>query len=455
MPVVKARASTPETPRVNRDTLRRAALYNANPVGPFLKPKLIVPVDTETLVRRDTRGIPLASEKPSAQQIAERERGFVQSAREPGRRGWYVGHANKASVYSTEPENLLRYGHGGARALQRGRLSKRLTNTEWTPKLVAEPMASAAASSMAAPRLWPDASAQPSGSAAEPTATAAGKFKRSNQSWFASQTSVGAAPALEPTPGLAVTLPASSLVEGRPREPSLRSLQRLQRTLAREADAEARFEVAVEADQRRRAEANRRAEAALLFEGLGPEARLKAMRRTDREINGGGRGGRGRRGGARAGGGGGSRVVPPPAERRRPRYCGGLTVCVEARGEVDPGEAVRRAAGGEVQRTQDKWGLLGRFHAKWYQSAADKARFSYANLAAALADASRGNADAAAITREQFTAVGAGLCGGGGGGGDACPLRAPSLSCYSLLLVPSSSPAMRTLRRRFAASRIS
>ena len=72
MPVVNARASTPETPRVNRDTLRRAALYNANPVGPFLKPKLIVPVDTETLVRRDTRGIPLASEKPSAQQIAER-----------------------------------------------------------------------------------------------------------------------------------------------------------------------------------------------------------------------------------------------------------------------------------------------------------------------------------------------------------------------------------------------
>jgi hypothetical protein len=80
MPKVGPRAATPETPRMKRDTMRRAALYNSSPVAPFLKPKLTVPVDEDSLVRRDTRGIPFASAKPGAQQMAERDRGFVQSA---------------------------------------------------------------------------------------------------------------------------------------------------------------------------------------------------------------------------------------------------------------------------------------------------------------------------------------------------------------------------------------
>ena len=81
MPKVGLRPQTPETPRMSRETLRRAALYNANPVGPYLKPKLTRPVDQDTLVRDSTtKGTPLVSDKPAAQQIQERERGHVQTA---------------------------------------------------------------------------------------------------------------------------------------------------------------------------------------------------------------------------------------------------------------------------------------------------------------------------------------------------------------------------------------
>ena len=442
MPKVGPRAATPETPRMNRDTMRRAALYNSNPVAPFLKPRLTAPVDEDSLVRRDTRGIPFASSKPGAQQIVERERGFVKSAPPNGesRPGWNVGYINKTSVYSTEPQNLLRYGVSGAKKLQRGRLSKRLENSEWTPKLVAEPSASAAANPMTTPGAWPDHAAQPFGSSARPTELAAGPHKRLNQSWYARETSVADAPALVPTHGMtnsrygqmSVTLPASSMAIDRPPvEPPLRARDRLERTVAREEDTEARFELLAAAERRRRFMATQRAESGILHEGLGPEARLKAQRLADRELakrrcGGGGKAtkkasGAGgadagpglesssepRRGAKAAsssssGGSSGQRVVIPNGERRRPRYCGGLTVCVEARGELDLGEAVRRAASSELQKTKDKWALVGRFHAKWFQSCKDKANFSYDGLVESMAAAAQGNLDSACVTREQF-----------------------------------------------------
>jgi hypothetical protein len=374
--------------------------------------------------------------------MVERDRGFVQSAPSgllSGSRsgvsqpGWNVGYLNKTSVYSTEPQHLLRFGVAGAKKLQRVRLSKRLENTEWTPKLVAEPSASAGPNPMATPGAWPDHAAQPFGASARPTVVAAGPHKRLNQSWFARESTVAEAPSLRPTRGMAnprygmlsVTLPAASVAVNRlPVEPQLRARDRLERTVAREADAEAKFEVLAAAERRRRSAATQRAESGLLHEGLGPEARLKALRLADRELSKRGGGGKKRDGGSSAGPGAegsaelrrllasvaagasggstGGRVVVPQGERRRPRYCGGLTVCVEARGESDLGEAVRRAATAEQQKAKDKWALVGRFHAKWFQSCKDKARFSYDGLTESLAAASGGNADAACCTREQF-----------------------------------------------------
>lgn len=157
MPKVGARASTPETPRINRDTLRRAVLYNSNPTGAFLKPKLTKSQgDDEAMSRTVSKGIPFASEKPMAQQISESNRGFVQSAPSSiSQKGWNVGYSNKTSVYSTEPQNLLRYGYSGAKQLQRKRLDKRIIVTEWTPKLEGKPSLSAAPNAQTTPGLWP------------------------------------------------------------------------------------------------------------------------------------------------------------------------------------------------------------------------------------------------------------------------------------------------------------
>jgi hypothetical protein len=178
MPKVNQRASTPETPRLKRDTLRRAALYNSNPVGPYLKPKLTAPTDEDTLVRVSNKGIPFAAEKPSAQQMQERDRGFIKSAPNSSGNlgpGWNVGYLNKASVYPTEPHNLLRFGHAGALKMQRGRINKDIVNTEWTPKLVMEP-SKAAGDVKGAPGAWPEASAYPTGAIV-------GDRRQKNESW--------------------------------------------------------------------------------------------------------------------------------------------------------------------------------------------------------------------------------------------------------------------------------
>jgi hypothetical protein len=164
MPKVGARASTPETPRINRDTLRRAVLYNANPTGAFLKPKLTKSQDDEALSRNSSKGIPFASEKPMAQQIFESDRGFVQSAPNSiSQKGWNVGYSNKTSIYSTEPQNLLRYGYTGAKQLQRKRLDKQIVPCEWTPKLEAKPSLSAAPNPQTTPGLWPSEGCHSSG----------------------------------------------------------------------------------------------------------------------------------------------------------------------------------------------------------------------------------------------------------------------------------------------------
>jgi hypothetical protein len=163
---------------------------------------------------------------------------------------------------------------------------------------------------------------------------------------------------------------------------------------------------------------NSRSDVAVLAQGLGPEAKLKVFRRAE-SINLSEK--------HQTGGTGtdtrsammktttahnkkfsqttpSSRVVIPKTERRRPRYCGGLTVCVETKtgSDFNIGDIARAAASKELQSTQAKWQLIGRFHAKWFQSDPNKHNFSYASLQHALTSTSAGNPDAMRITREQF-----------------------------------------------------
>jgi len=408
MPKVNQRASTPETPRLRRDTLRRAALYNSNPVGPFLKPKLTEPVDEDTLVRTSNRGIPFAAEKPSAQQRQERDRGFISSA--PARAigpGWNVGYQNKASVYPTEPHNLLRFGHVGAQKMQRGRINKNIVNTEWTPKLVMEP-SKGAGDVKGTPGVWPDAAAHPTG------AIVGLSRHKKNESWFAHETSAAPPTLPQPTAGMSVTLRSAetmlgseaSRAQGVTRGSALRSLDRLSRTLAREADSERVFCVQLNASRASLAASNASPSAAVLTEGLGPEATLKVLRRQLATHNKQQKAGGGSKKNAAQALGGGGRIVVPKSERRRPRFCGGLSVLVQdSRGGLDAGEAMRKAQSTEKQRAQQKWALLGRFHARWFQTARDKQRFSYDGLTTALSQASKDNADVSCVARDQFASV--------------------------------------------------
>ena len=74
-----------------------------------------------------------------------------------------------------------------------------------------------------------------------------------------------------------------------------------------------------------------------------------------------------RRESGQGGWGGEARIVIPAHERRKPRTCGGLLAVVENRADVDVAEAMRKEASAEQRRAAQKWQLLGRFHAKWYQ----------------------------------------------------------------------------------------
>jgi hypothetical protein len=211
-----------------------------------------------------------------------------------------------------------------------------------------------------------------------------------------------------------VTLPSAEAVlgsmsgaQGITRGTALRSLERLSRTLEREADSERRFGVQLEAARKAQAEVNFAPDADVLAEGLGPEATLKVLRgmASAKKKHGIRSAAAARKKSSEGGGGGGERIVAPKSERRRPRVCGGLSVIVQNSSGMDAGEAMRQAQSTEKQRAQQKWALLGRFHARWFQTARDKKRFGYEGLTTSLAEAARDNADVACVTRDQFASV--------------------------------------------------
>ena len=164
MPKIQPRSATPPTPRQPEDLLRRSSLYGANLKAPFIHKKLCEEVVDDLLVRSSERGIALASSVPAGQQMAERDSGFVRRAKVSvgPERAFYTG--TSTTVYSTEPKNLLRFGRSGAKQLQRGRLRGHLRNQEWTPKLLATPVAHSGPISMCSPALWPDEAQYTTGS---------------------------------------------------------------------------------------------------------------------------------------------------------------------------------------------------------------------------------------------------------------------------------------------------
>lgn len=442
MPKVPQRANTPPTPRVDGELLRKSSLYRDNPLTPHFKKEQYISED-EGLVRQSTKGIRLASEVPSSQQVAERNSGFVrrQKVSQVPERGWYVGTSNKVTTYSTEPKNLLRFGHRGAKNMQRGRLNVQIMDQEWTPKLVSQPVAHNGPISMCSPALWPDDSQYVTGSSVLRKRQLAKEQK--HPAWyersgevsvpllfclktchsfrsvctsslllnnlssihhfvrFARETTV-CPPVLSRKPDLSSSQneerskPWSEENMGTSKDQSVS--ERLLRTLDRERAAEAKFAVETAAvakrQSRRRQQAaadGGRAAGTILTEGLGPEARLRVLRRNKRRESGQG------------GWGGEARIVIPAHERRKPRTCGGLLAVVENRADVDVAEAMRKEASAEQRRAAQKWQLLGRFHAKWYQHDRQKGpQFSYAPLVTMLAEASDENADNHTLTRDQF-----------------------------------------------------